>query len=218
MDVGPARRDHAVGVAVAAVERLPRRQPHALEGRPAAVAEIVRRARRQRGQRQLGAGARAHRLAVHHGRMAAGADPALAERRMIDDAEHRPPLLQQRDQGAEGRPPRDERFGAVDRIEDPHELGVAAVGAMLLADDAVRRIALADQLADRRLGLAVGERDRALVRLGLDRRRRCGNSAWRSRRWHRPAGRRRRRARRVRLAHGSSRRAASSTAAASASR
>src|SRR5204863_4255041 len=53
-------------------------------------------------------------------------------------------------------------------IEDPHDLGIATVGAMLLAHHAVRWIALADQLADGRLGLAVGERDWALVRFGFD--------------------------------------------------
>src|SRR5262249_38799259 len=66
------------------------------------------------------------------------------------------------------RPPRNEGLRAVDGIEDPDELGVAAVGAMLLADHAVVGIALADQRADGRLGRAVGQRDRALVRLRLD--------------------------------------------------
>ena len=52
----------------------------------------------------------------------------------------------------------------------------APLGAVLLAEDAVIRVGGLDQLAHPRLGLAVGDRHRAGVGLGLDRRPACGNS------------------------------------------
>ena len=81
------------------------------------------------------------------------------------------PSMRERDQRAEQRPAGDERLGAVDRIEHPDELGVDPVVAMLLAEDAVVGMGGGDQLAHRRLGLAIGDGDRAVVRLGLDRHR-----------------------------------------------
>ena len=86
----------------------------------------------------------------------------------MDRAEHRPAGVEEGDQRPEERAAGDEGLGAVDRVEDPDELGVGPVGAVLLAEDAVVREAPADRLAKERFGLAVGDRDRRLVRLELD--------------------------------------------------
>ena len=59
------------------------------------------------------------RLAVERGRPPGRADPALAEDRLVDHAEHRQAVDQQRDQRAEDRPPGEEARGAVDRVEHP---------------------------------------------------------------------------------------------------
>jgi hypothetical protein len=81
-------------------------------------------------------------------------------------------MVGERDQRAPGREAGDERTGAVDRIEHPGE--AAAPGrAVLLAVDAVVGIALGDQRAHRRLGVAVGGGDRveaagSLVVDGID--------------------------------------------------
>jgi hypothetical protein len=63
--------------------------------------------------------------------------------------------------------PRHERLRAVDRVEDPDELGVGPLGPEFLADDAVLREPLADEAAHELLGAAVGGRDRGMVRLEL---------------------------------------------------
>jgi hypothetical protein len=79
----------------------------------------------------------------------------------------------QGDQRAEQRPAGDERLGAVDRVEHPHELGVQPLAAVLLAEDAVGGVGRGDQLAHGGLGLPVGDGDRAVVGLGVDRDRRA---------------------------------------------
>ena len=96
------------------------------------------------------------------------ADPALARDRLVDDPEDRPPVLGQRNQGAEQRHAADKGFGAVDRVEHPDELGIGALAAVFLANDAVIGKARLDQLPHRRLGGAVGGGDRAEVGLVVD--------------------------------------------------
>ena len=64
--------------------------------------------------------------------------------------------------------PADEGFGAVDRIEHPDELGVLALAAEFLADDAVIGKARRDQPAHRRLGGAVGGGHRRQIGLVVD--------------------------------------------------
>src|SRR3546814_3299405 len=58
---------------------------------------------------------------------------------------------------------------AVDRVDHPEEIPFQALAAILLAKNPVVRIARGDGLAQGRLGLAVGNRDRTFVRLLLDR-------------------------------------------------
>ena len=75
----------------------------------------------------------------------------------------------QRDQRPEQRHARDEGFRAVDRVEHPDELGILALAAEFLADDAVIGKPGRDQPPHRRLGLAVGNRDRRQVGFVVDR-------------------------------------------------
>ncbi len=69
----------------------------------------------------------------------------------------------QGDQGAEQRHPADKRFGPVDRVQHPDELGILAHPAELLADDPMLRKAALDQIAHRLLGAAVGGGHRAQI-------------------------------------------------------
>jgi hypothetical protein len=77
--------------------------------------------------------------------------------------------MAQADQGGPQRQARDEGARAVDRVQHPDELGVGAVLAVLLADHPVLGIAFGDQLADRRLGAAVGFRHRIEGRVAVAR-------------------------------------------------
>ena len=93
-------------------------------------------------------------------RRAAVAGKALADIGLVHHPEHRRALVHQRDQRAPDRKPRDEGFGAVDRIEHPDIFGVLALAAEFLADDAVLGKIALDQPAHHRLGGAVGFGDR----------------------------------------------------------
>ena len=97
-----------------------------------------------------------------------GADPAFAQGRAVDDADHRAAPVQQRDQTAEQRAPGDEGLGAVDGIENPDIFGVVALHAVFLAEDAVFRHRLGQDGPHRRLGAPIGDRDRAGIGLGVD--------------------------------------------------
>ena len=72
-------------------------------------------------------------------RGAAIAGETLARERLMHHAEHRLAEPRQRDQRAPGRHAGNEGLGAVDRVEHPDIFGVGALGAELLADDAVLR-------------------------------------------------------------------------------
>src|SRR3546814_1429516 len=73
------------------------------------------------------------------------------------------------------RPPRSTRtdtlfpYTTLFRSDHPEEIPFQALAAILLAKNPVVRIARGDGLAQGRLGLAVGNRDRTFVRLLLDR-------------------------------------------------
>ena len=95
------------------------------------------------------------------------ADPAFAGDRLVDDAEDRPAVLQQRDQRAEDRAAGHEADGAVDRVEHPLARGFGALGAIFLADDAVARRLGVEQAAHRGFGGAVGLGDGRGVGLGF---------------------------------------------------
>ena len=85
-----------------------------------------------------------------------------------DDPDDGPPFVAERDQGAEARKSGGELPRPVDRVEDPDPVPTRAIGAELLAEDAVRRLALLDDSAQRRLHRSVHRRDRRSVGLDVD--------------------------------------------------
>ena len=113
------------------------------------------------------AGAGAHRRAVAQARCAVDADPAFAEDRRLDHAQHRARALRERDQRAEQRIAGDEALGAVDRVEHPGELA-SRLGGKFLAVDAVGGELGADHAPHLGLDGAVGDGDRAEVGFLLD--------------------------------------------------
>src|ERR1700720_2174093 len=92
---------------------------------------------------------------------------ALAQDRLIDDAEHAPAIVLQRNQGAPGGATSDEGARAVDWIEHPPMPAAAGFQAMLLAKYAVVWPLVADERAHCRLGLPVCGGHRIECRLPL---------------------------------------------------
>ncbi len=91
-------------------------------------------------------------------------------------AEHRRALVQQRDQRAPDREPGDEGFRAVDRIEHPDIVGVLALIAEFLADDAVLGKVIFDDPPHHRFRGAIGLGDGIEILRGtlvVDRQRRA---------------------------------------------
>jgi hypothetical protein len=84
------------------------------------------------------------------------AGKAFADEGLVHHAEHRHALVQQRDQRAPDRKARDEGFGAVDRIQHPDVIGIGALVAELLADDAVLGKLRLDQPPHHSFRCAVG--------------------------------------------------------------
>jgi hypothetical protein len=78
----------------------------------------------------------------------------------MNASEHRLAAVQQGDERAPERQARDERLGAVDRIQHPDEFGVDALIAEFLAHDAVPGKLPADPRAHQFLRPAIGDRDR----------------------------------------------------------
>ena len=77
--------------------------------------------------------------AIEGGALARRANPAFAPDRLVDDAQHRPAILQQRDQRAEDRAAGHEADRAVDRVQHPGAPGAAFLDAEFLAMHAVAR-------------------------------------------------------------------------------
>ena len=77
-------------------------------------------------------------------------------------------LVAEGDQGPEIRKAGGELPGPVDRVEDPHPFPIRSFGSELLAHDAVRRLPLLDDSAQRRLHRPIHRRDRGPVGLDLD--------------------------------------------------
>ncbi len=105
---------------------------------------------------EVPAAPRRYRLAVQRRLLPHRADPALADDRLVDDADDRPTIPHERNQRAEDRPTGDEAACAVDRIEHPGPWGVGPNRAIFLADDAVRRAKSLDDVAHRDFGGLVG--------------------------------------------------------------
>ena len=162
-EIDVSGRQHAIGVAIAAIAR----QPHALLDAAERVAILFRHQQRARGEQhrlvQRGAGTHAE-LAVP-GRAAiarrlAVSREALAQERLVHRAEHRFAESHQPDQRSPRRHAADEGFGAVDRIEHPDVFGIGMLAAVFLADDAVLGKRLVNERAHRGLGGAIRRRDR----------------------------------------------------------
>src|SRR5580704_7750125 len=98
---------------------------------------------------------------------AAVRNEALAQDRLIDDAEHAPTIVFQRNQCAPGGASGNEGARAVDRIQHPLMPAIARFQAMLLAKYAVVWPLVADERAHCRLGLPVGGGHRIECRLPL---------------------------------------------------
>ena len=91
------------------------------------------------------------------------ADHQLLQDRLMNRAEHRLSVVQQCDQGAPQRHTGDERLGAVDRVEHPHELRVGTIFAKFFANDAVGREFFCDERAKQLLSPFVGGGHRRIV-------------------------------------------------------
>jgi hypothetical protein len=118
--------------------------------------------------RQVALVGHARRPAVAQTAAAADRGVALVECGHVDQPEHGFAVVEQRDQRREQRDPARERDRPVDRIDHPARPFDAAFRAELLAEDAVIRKCVAQRLADRALGLAIGLGDRRSVALRLD--------------------------------------------------
>ena len=88
---------------------------------------------------------------------ALAAEETLADERLVHQPKQRNAVMRQADESAPKRLADDEGAGAVDRIDDPAILGVAAHRAELLADYAVRGMELCEGLPDRYFRTAVGD-------------------------------------------------------------
>ena len=96
------------------------------------------------------------------------ANDALAQNRLIDDAEDGLTFVAQADEGDVKRYAGKERLGAVDGIEYPAILGIDVLGPELLAENAVIRIGLLDGRAHLALGFLVGDGHRRAIGLDFD--------------------------------------------------
>ena len=158
-----ARGEHAIRVAIAAVAREPHGGLDASERRAIVRIHQLRAGGEEHRVGQFGA--RAHvKLALARrsaiARSAAITAEPFAHERLMHHAEDRRSVAHEPDEGAPDRHSGDERFGAVDRVEHPDELGIGALVAVFLADNAVLRKVALDQRAHRVLGGAVGGRHR----------------------------------------------------------
>jgi hypothetical protein len=97
------------------------------------------------------------------------ADHELAQDRLVDAAQDRLALVEEPNEGPKEGDARHKGFGAIDRVEHPHKLGVGPFGPELLTHDAVPGIPLVDQAPHDLLGAPVRRRDRGMVLLQLDR-------------------------------------------------
>lgn len=90
---------------------------------------------------------------------AAAAEAHFLKDGLVDAAGDGAAAVEQADEDAEEGDTGDKGFGAVDRIEDPDEFGIGAVGTEFLAEDAVVGVVFGDEGAHDFLGPAVGDGD-----------------------------------------------------------
>lgn len=169
-DVGEAGRDEevAVGVAPRAVKLGALRECVVARGGGGLVfGDVERVAREKRGVFDALGRARADGAIVEGGGVVV-ADDELAEDGLVDGAEDGLAVMEKRDERGEERHAADERFGAVDGIEDPDEVGVGVFVAELFADDAVRGKFFGNATAEELLCATVREGDRRGVGFRID--------------------------------------------------
>src|SRR5262245_55945961 len=85
---------------------------------------------------------------------------AFAGERLMHQPKHRFAKSHEADQRSPREHARDERFGPIDRIEDPYIFGVGPLGAVFFAENTVIGKMPADDNAHGLLGSPVGRRDR----------------------------------------------------------
>ena len=161
-EVDVAGRQHAVGVAIAAVARESDAAFDLRKLRAIARIHQERAGREQHCFRQRGAGADAQ-VAFACGpavvRPPSVAAEALADEGLVHHAEDRLARPQQGDERAPCRHPGNKRLGPVDGVEHPHIFRIGALAAEFLSDDPVIGKGAVDEIAHGRLGSVVGRGD-----------------------------------------------------------
>ena len=162
-EIDVSGREHAIGVAIAAIARQPHRLLDASETAPVGFVHekraggehdrIAERRARARLQNPLAGWAAIARTGPVAGKVLAG-------ERLMHHAVDRLAAPGERDQRAPHRHAADEGFGAVDRVEDPDVFGIRPLSGEFLADDAVSGECFLDQRPHGGLGGAVGGGDR----------------------------------------------------------
>ena len=158
-----------VVIAIPAIDDAPpghfRREREELHG--IVVGEIMRAAGGKRSGHKPGTAACADGFAPEQCRPADHPQPALARHRLVDHANYRPPLLDERHKGPENRPSGNEARCAVDRVEYPAAPGRSFLDAVFFPDDPVARVFRLDDSSHRSLCRAVGFGHRRGIGLGL---------------------------------------------------
>src|SRR4029077_17929488 len=106
-------------------------------------------------------------LALQLRTVAARSGEKFVPHRTVDDAMLQATLVLKRDGDGESGKPMQKIRGAIERIDDPHELALAAA-ARFFGQDCVLRIAAVDGGDDVRLGLAVDVGDEIIAALAVD--------------------------------------------------
>ena len=153
-----AGREHAIGVAVAAIAREPDLLLDAGEGLGLLALEQGGRRRHQRRGGEVGGRARPQLLRPARSfiaRLAPVAGIALAREGLVHHAVDRHAIARQPDQRAPNRDARDEGARAVDRIEHPDIFRVGVLAAEFLAEHAMGRELPLDHVAHHRFAGAV---------------------------------------------------------------
>ena len=170
-EVDLTERDETIVVAIAAEAPQPYGGADRAEARLLLLrGEEVGAARGEQRLAQGGAGASPYRplsAAVAVIGMILATPEALAGEGLVHEPKQGPAVLEQPDQRAPERLPENESPRAVDRIDDPTELGVGSHRPEFLADDAVVRVKIGEGGPDRGFGGEVGGGDRIQRRAAL---------------------------------------------------
>ena len=135
-EIDEAGGEHPVGVAIGAKAAEAHPRGKRIERGKLCPGEHAGLGCIESGPAQSGARAHGKTPVAEVGALAV-ADKALAQERLIQQADDASATVLQRDQRAPGRHAGDERLGAVDGVDDPGEAGIRALVPVLLAEDAV---------------------------------------------------------------------------------